>query len=72
MTDKLLCGAAAIGKPYGWSKFQVYRLVEDKPDFPAFRLNGPRARLYARPQDIDSWLENRAQRGRTTNPVIIN
>lgn len=70
MTERLLCGARAIGQPWGWSEHQVYKFIETKPDFPAFRLNdGPRARLYARPQDIESWLENRAQRGRTT-PTI--
>lgn len=67
----LLCNAKAIGAHCGLPARAVYDLAEKNPEFPVFKLrDGRKSWLYARPQDLDSWLENRAQRGRTTTPTI--
>lgn len=63
MNDRLLCGAEAIGAPWGLTANKVYKLAEKQEEngFPVFRItSGPRGRLYARPQDIERWLDSLA------------
>lgn len=67
----LLCNAKAIGAHCGLPARAVYDLAEKNPDFPAFKLrDSPKSWIYARSEDLDSWLNNRAQRGRNNTPTL--